>query len=731
MEFIHGTLISAFSLTVFLGTAIAFLFSRPLKQSTLRSILCKLHLTISEKKVIPVAQPLKEQTPHHDSDEESDFDSEADSDYDGDDLGEDIKTVKQQRKQRLRELGLFRYLKSYFDLIPDIWPSRDKVLLFGVAAMLLQKVADSLLNVLVHHQESKAINILWDASQRSTLQRSSASSGQSNTGPSMLDSVPYREVGIWLIYKWLGPHGLLSACLKPLEIRVQSRLDRAAYRAAFDQVMGLSMDYHDDKASYHTLSAMDCSVCLYSVCFQLVFDIAPIILDLAIAYVYFFYRFDWQIALLVIVVTLAYTFLTRESSKWIKSARKRDFRAYKHFNQAESESVTNWKTVVAFNHKTYQKKLFTEALDEKIAAGENEDLTFTFYYELLSIFTHAGLAAACFLVIHRILNGLNSPGEFILIVKYWQSIQSPLRYLSSSYKYFQRGLTELERFFNLMLAQQSVKNKPGALSLKFNGGQVKFEGVSFFYHSDKTILKDLNFVAEPGQTVAFVGETGGGKSTIMKLLPRFYDVQTGSIEIDGQDIRNVTQESLRDVFGIVPQDATLFNKSIMDNVRYGRLDATDDEVHDACRAAAVHDKIMTFAKGYKSKAGEGGVKLSGGELQRIAIARTILKQPKIVLLDEATSAVDTETERNIQEGLRKLCAGRTTFVVAHRLSTVIHADLILVIDNGQIVERGTHSQLIDQGCRYANLIRQQFEMDVNESSNQWTNGVKRQSASND
>ncbi|KAF2236720.1 P-loop containing nucleoside triphosphate hydrolase protein [Viridothelium virens] len=327
---------------------------------------------------------------------------------------------------------------------------------------------------------------------------------------------------------------------------------------------------------------------------------------------------------------------------------------------------------------------------------------------MLSLFAHLGLVAACLLVVHRILNGLNTAGDFILIVQHWQSIQRPLKYLASTYKYIRRDLTDLERFFNLMLTKQTVTDKAVANPLEFKKGQVEFLGVDFFYKPDKVILKDLNFVAEAGKTIALVGETGGGKSTIIKLLPRSYDVCNGSITIDGQDLRDVTQESLRDVFGIVPQNARLFNKSIMDNIRYGRLDATDEEVYDACRAAAIHDKIMTFTKGYQSKVGEGGVKLSGGELQRISIARTIIKQPKIVLLDEATSAVDTETEKKIQEGLKKLCAGRTTFIVAHRLSTIMHADLILVIDNGQIIERGTHDALIGRGGKYAKLVKRQF-----------------------
>ena len=229
---------------------------------------------------------------------------------------------------------------------------------------------------------------------------------------------------------------------------------------------------------------------------------------------------------------------------------------------------------------------------------------------------------------------------------------------------------------------------------------------------EKPILKSVSFCAEPGQTVALVGETGGGKSTVIKLLYRYYDVSGGEILIDGQNIRGVTLDSLRNAFGMVPQDPALFNVSIMENVRYARLDATDDEVKEACRAAAIHEKIESFPDKYKSTVGERGVKLSGGELQRVAIARAILRQPKIVLLDEATSMIDAETEASIQEAFKRLTASRTTFIIAHRLSTIQHADQILVVHDGQIVERGTHDELFRLNGKYVALWSKQLSKDV-------------------
>ena len=236
--------------------------------------------------------------------------------------------------------------------------------------------------------------------------------------------------------------------------------------------------------------------------------------------------------------------------------------------------------------------------------------------------------------------------------------------------------------------------------------------MGFSYDGEKEVIKDFNFLAQPGQRVALVGETGGGKSTILRLLFRFYDAQKGNIMIDDHDVRDVTLSSLRENIGVVPQDPSLFNESIMDNVRYARLDATDEEVMEACRAASIHDKILTFTQGYSTRVGEGGVVLSGGELQRIAIARVILKNPRIILLDEATSAVDTETERRITEALKLLTKSRTTFTVAHRLSTVKNSDIILVIKDGMIAEQGSPRELLDKKGEFAKLWLDQMEINL-------------------
>jgi len=279
--------------------------------------------------------------------------------------------------------------------------------------------------------------------------------------------------------------------------------------------------------------------------------------------------------------------------------------------------------------------------------------------------------------------------------------------MSYSYRHISSSLIDAERLLQLLNTKPTVPDRENAQDLVVKTGNVEFKDVDFAYDPRKQVIKKVGFSVEGGKTVAFVGETGGGKSTILKLLFRFYDVTNGTILIDGQDLRSVTLSSLRDSLGLVPQDPALFNQTIRQNVRYARLDASDAEIEEACRAASIHNDIVSFPDGYNSKVGERGVRLSGGQLQRIAIARVLLKNPKIVMLDEATSAIDSAIEAQIQEAFKRLSKGRTTFVIAHRLSTIVEADQILVIDKGEVIERGTHSELLEVGGKYCELWTKQ------------------------
>ncbi|KAI9699902.1 MAG: hypothetical protein M1820_006964 [Bogoriella megaspora] len=630
-----------------------------------------------------------------------------DDESDDEDDDEDEKAMKKQQRERLKELGYYRYLKSHANIIPNVWPSGDRTFLVCIFVMVLSKVVDSTLNILRHHQESQALDTLWKTSQR-LGSLSNTTSPHSNIS---LEWIPYKEVALWLLLNYLGPSGIVSVLTYVPSQYVEMHFQTVIHKAAFNHVMRLPMSYHDNKASYDTLNAMAYGDTLHSVADNVLFSILPMFVDLISAYVYFFFRFDAYISLMAVVATVLYVWLANKTVQWVKPIRKSYVKAWQNYYKLRNESVTNWRIITSFNLVDHQTDKYTEAHNEVAAEDLRSNVIHSLYRELKCLPMELGLVAVCLHVAYRILHNSNPVGDFVFIAAHWRSIQQPLRRLAGTWRDLQRDFTELERFFNLMLAEEKIKDAADAQPLSFRGGEVAFNDVSFSYSPTKTTLQDINFVASSGKTIAFVGETGGGKSTLLKLIPRFYDVSSGSVTIDGQDIREVTLESLRATFGIVPQNATLFNTTVMENVRYGRLSATDEEIFDACRAAAIHDKILTFDKGYESKVGEGGIKLSGGELQRISIARTILKQPRVVLLDEATSAVDTETEGKIQMGLEKLCKGRTTFVVAHRLSTVMHADCILVVDGGKIVERGTHGELLEQGGRYATLVRKQFGME--------------------
>ncbi|KAK3044213.1 hypothetical protein LTS18_001874, partial [Coniosporium uncinatum] len=318
------------------------------------------------------------------------------------------------------------------------------------------------------------------------------------------------------------------------------------------------------------------------------------------------------------------------------------------------QAISGWETVTYFNRVHYEEDRFEKSVEDAIASQiKYHDRSYV-SYAVQDLILTLGFSGMAVLGVYRVVQGSKDVGSFVTLIGLWSLMSSPLSSVVYRYKTLANNFIDAERMLQLLQTKPTVTDKDKAVKLQVEGGRVEFNHVNFAYDQRKQIIKDVDFVAEPGQTIAFVGETGGGKSTTLKLLFRFYDVTGGSIKIDGQDIGDVTMDSLRDALGVVPQDSALFNQSIMDNVRYARLDATQEEVEEACKAAAIHDKIMTFPDGYKSKVGERGVKLSGGELQRVSIARVLLKNPKIVLLDEATSAVDSSTEAQIQEAFKKL-----------------------------------------------------------------------------
>src|SRR5438132_3101120 len=378
-------------------------------------------------------------------------------------------------------------------------------------------------------------------------------------------------------------------------------------------------------------------------------------------------------------------------------------------NTKAVDSLLNYETVKYFVAEERE----TRRYDRSMARYEDASIkTYTSLAVLnagqAAIFT-LGLAAAMVLCVLGVQSGTHTVGDFVMINAMMIQLYQPLNFMGMVYREIKQAVIDIEMMFGLLSRDPEIKDRPEAKPLAVTSGAIRFEGVSFAYEPERAILKDLSFEVPAGKTIAVVGPSGAGKSTISRLLFRFYDVTGGRILVDGQDIRDVTQTSLRSAIGIVPQDTVLFNDTIRYNIRYGRWQAGDAEVEAAARLAQIDDFIRLSPKGYDTEVGERGLKLSGGEKQRVAIARTILKAPPILVLDEATSALDSHTEREIQDALERVSENRTTLVIAHRLSTIIGADEILVLDEGTIVERGSHHQLLAQGGLYASMWNRQRE----------------------
>lgn len=435
----------------------------------------------------------------------------------------------------------------------------------------------------------------------------------------------------------------------------------------------------------------------------------PTILEFALTAVIFAFAYGLSYLVVVAATVWLYTWFTIRASDWRINIRREMNDSDTDANTKAIDLLLNFETVKYFGNEAMEAKRFDGAMAryEKAATQTWTSLGWLNFGQ--AVIFGAGMAIVMVMSAMEVQKGTQSLGDFVFINALLMQLSIPLNFIGFIYREIRQGLTDIEQMFDLLDVKQEVKDKPGAPALKVDSGAISFKDVHFAYDPQRPILRGISFDVPAGKTVAIVGPSGAGKSTISRLLFRFYDIQSGSITIDGQDVRDVTQESLRKFIGMVPQDTVLFNDTIAYNIRYGRTDASEEDVEKAAELAQIAGFIKHLPDGYKSMVGERGLKLSGGEKQRVAIARTILKAPPILILDEATSALDTATEQEIQSALDIVSRGRTTLVIAHRLSTVIGADEIIVLKDGLIAERGTHRHLLDQKGLYASMWDRQRE----------------------
>ncbi len=442
------------------------------------------------------------------------------------------------------------------------------------------------------------------------------------------------------------------------------------------------------------------------------FNIIPTIIELVLVSVIFAYAFNIWYAVVTFTMVVIYIVFTFAITEWRTRFRREMNDLDTEANTKAVDSLLNYETVKYFGNEEHEARRFDRSMAgyEKAAVKTTTSLSWLNFGQTL-IFT-IGLTILMIMAAYDIAAGVMTIGAFVMVNAYLIQLYQPLNMLGTVYREIRQALIDMETMFDLIEVPAEIVDMPNAPPLATTGGEIVFENVSFSYDKDRGILKDVSFRVPAGHTLAIVGPSGAGKSTISRILYRFYDIAQGRVLIDGQDIRNVTQASLRAAIGMVPQDTVLFNDTIRYNIRYGKPSATDAEVEAAAAHAQIGDFIASLPKGYDTMVGERGLKLSGGEKQRVAIARTILKNPPILLLDEATSALDTHTEKEIQQALKGISKNRTTLIIAHRLSTVVDADEIIVLDKGHIAERGKHDELLARNGKYAAMWNRQREADA-------------------
>jgi ATP-binding cassette subfamily B protein len=590
-------------------------------------------------------------------------------------------------------------LRTLWHLWPYIWPSDRRDLKNRVIVATLLLFAAKFATVAVPFTFKWATDAL-------------AGHGTAPLGPD--DVIAWALATPVMMTLAYGGMRILMAALTNLRDGIFAKVAMNAVRRlamlTFEHIHLLSLRFHlERKTGGLTRTLERGRNAIETIVRMVLLQLAPTVVELVLIVAVLLFHFDWRYVVAVALTVALYMWFTYLATEWRINIRREMNTSDTDANAKAIDSLLNYETVKYFSAETREGKRYDRSMARYEVASVKAYVSLAVLNAGQAVVFTLGLCATMVLCAYGIQHGTNTIGDFVMINAMMIQLYQPLNFMGMVYREIKQAVIDIEIMFAMLSRKPEIEDRPGAKPLQVRAGTIRFETVSFAYEPARPILKDLSFDVAAGHTVAIVGPSGAGKSTISRLLFRFYDVTGGRILIDGQDIRDVTQESLRAAIGMVPQDTVLFNDTIRYNIRYGQWDASDAEVEEAARQAQIDGFIGHSPKGYETEVGERGLKLSGGEKQRIAIARTILKGPPILLLDEATSALDSHTERDIQDELDRVARGRTTLVIAHRLSTIVGADEILVLDEGVIVERGTHQQLLAHDGLYASMWNRQRE----------------------
>ena len=574
-------------------------------------------------------------------------------------------------------------------VLPYLWPKSRKDIQFRVVLAMLALILGEILGVLAPYFYGVSVDAL------------APGAGENQT----IFMLTAGALGMVVAY---GVMRILSVGFSQLRDVIFARVGQRALRQlaleTFRHMHRLSLRYHITRKTGGLSRVMERGVKGVEFLLRfMLFSIGPLILKLLIVAGIFYLEFGFAYMAIVLITIVLYIWFTFSVTEWRVKVRKEMNDKDTDANQKAIDSLLNFETVKYFGAEEREALRYDESMRGYEAAALKTSYSLAFLNFGQTLLITSGLIAVMIMAAMGVQRGEFSVGDFVMANAYMIQITMPLGFLGTVYREIRQALVDMGEMFDLLGQPEEVTDTKNASDLIIKGGQIEFDNISFGYDQERVILSNLSLTINKGETVAIVGPSGSGKSTIGRLIFRFYDVNNGSIRIDGQDIRDVTQVSVHNSIGIVPQDTVLFNDTIGYNIAYGREDASNDDIIAAAKSAKIHDFIISLTDGYDTTVGERGLKLSGGEKQRVGIARTLLKNPPILVLDEATSALDTETERNIQESLRGLGSGRSVITIAHRLSTVVDADQIVVLEKGVIVEKGTHDELLNLNGRYTKM----------------------------